>query len=143
MVQERSMLAVALGFAATWWNWVRGGARWCWRWRAVAWPWARREMCVPLFCYACIALGVESTTLLPFTTLLYLTTGSATGVSMPQFTGFVLTPAIALMIAALVFDARGYDRWRAGSRTPLFARMVHAFSDGVCWPRWLLRRRKR
>lgn len=119
------------------------GAQWCWVRRVSMWAWTRREIGAPLLCYACIALGVESTTLLPLSTLLYLTSGNLTGVNMPQLAGFVLTPAIALMIAALVFDTRSYDRWRSSSRTPLLARMLRAFCDGVCWPRWLLRRRRR
>ncbi len=142
MHQEREAVAAAQRAAQTFRRRIAFGARWCWGRRAFAWSWMRREIGVPLFCYGCIALGVESTTLLPFSTLLYLTTGSLTGVNMPQLAGLVLTPAIALVLAALVFDARGYERWRTSCRTPLLARMLRAFSDGVCWPRWVLPRRK-
>lgn len=143
MLQEKESVAAAQRVVRAFGQRVALGAQWCWGRRAPAWSWTRREIGAPLLCYACIALGVESTTLLPLSTLLYLTSGNLTGVNMPQLAGFVLTPAIALMIAALVFDTRSYDRWRSSSRTPLLARMLRAFCDGVCWPRWLLRRRRR
>jgi hypothetical protein len=87
----------------------------------------------PLLCYLCVALGVESTMLVPLIVLIALTTGRPPSLAVPQITCFSMTPTIALMMAVLVFDAYGYERWQAALRDPLRARMLRAFGDGAYW----------
>lgn len=134
---KQIVIVVATILHGVWWPWTQFGqivgriGRRC----AALWMplcgvarWAHRELKDPVLCYLCVLVGVMSSTAIPTALIV-----------QQMHLGFLppaLSPFAIGAIAAVVCDRRALRRWKRARKARLGDRIIHAYSDGVCWLFW-------